>query len=301
MDEQRPESPENANAPDPLTERQLSLWPAAPLSSASDSEALATDTRNEEHGDLSPIRPAPDPPWTLVDLAAFILFAFFSFVFANVVGIAVFSALRRRFSWRLSLDQALAQTPWVVLLQTGWELLWLGFIYLTISKKYQRRFWEALKWVKAPGQPTAYLVAGVGLAFGANLIVNLFPTHKHLPVEKLFSSTEAAYLLAFFGICVAPFIEELVFRGFFYPVFERLWGLAAGVFLTGLLFAAIHVPQLSGGWEEITSIFIVGMAFSYCRGKTRSLVAPYLMHLAYNASLFVSLFISTDRFRNLKV
>ncbi|MBI2818183.1 MAG: CPBP family intramembrane metalloprotease [Acidobacteria bacterium] len=246
-------------------------------------------------------KPAPekDPPWSLEDLFIFIGFAFLSFLFASFVGVVLVSVLRQSFGVPMG-EQALASTPWVVAMQSVWELLWLGFIYLTIRKKYHRDFWQALKWVW-PRQPAAtFLIAGVAVAFAAQAIMNLFPSQKHLPIEKLFSSVEAAYLLAFFGVFVAPFIEELVFRGFFYPVFERMWGLSVAVVLTALLFAGIHVPQLSGGWQEITSIFVVGAVFSYCRGKTGSLVPPFLMHFGYNASLFVSLYISTDGFHNLK-
>jgi membrane protease YdiL (CAAX protease family) len=265
--------------------------------------AAASPTASASQPYLTPpIAPPPskDPPWSIEDLVAFILFAFLSFIFANVMAVGLFSVLRRRFDWHLSLEQAFAQARWVVSMQTGWEILWLFFIYFTVNVKYRRRFWEALKWVRAPGNPAAYLAGGAAVAFAAQFIFNLLPSHKELPIERLFSGPESAYLLAFFGVLVAPFVEELVFRGFFYPVFERMWGLWAAVALTALLFAAIHVPQLSGGWEEITSIFIVGVAFSYCRGKTRSLKASYLMHLAYNTALFVSLYFSTDRFRMLK-
>lgn len=243
--------------------------------------------------------PEKDPPWSLEDLFVFIVFAFLSFVFASFIGALLLSVLRQKFGVRMG-EQVLASAPWVVAMQSVWELLWLGFIYVTIRKKYHRDFWQALKWVRPRQSPVAFLMGGVVVAFGAQAVMNLFPSQKHLPIEKLFSSTEAAYLLAFFGVFVAPFIEELVFRGFFYPVFERLWGLSVAVFLTALLFAAIHVPQLSGGWQEITSIFVVGAVFSYCRGKTGSLVPSFLMHFAYNTALFVSLYISTDRFHNLK-
>ena len=83
-------------------------------------------------------------------------------------------------------------------------------------------------------------------------------------------------------------------------MFESLWGVLAAVLLTALLFAGIHIPQLSGAWQEVTAIFSVGAVFSYCRARTGSLVPPYLMHLAYNAILFISLYVSTDRFQTLK-
>ena len=262
---------------------QLSLWPAEP-------QPLG-----------SPAPPAaPDPPWSLADLGAFVLFAAASFLVANMVAVAAFLALRRGLAWNTTMEQAFLQTPFVVSMQTGWELLWFGFIYLTVTIKYRQRFWEAVKWAGRPHAGGAYLLGGVALAFLAQLLFYLFPSEKELPIEKLFSSPGSAYLLAVFGICVAPFVEELVFRGYFYPVFEKLWGLLAAVVLTALLFAAIHIPQLKGGWQEIASIFVVGAVFSYCRGKTGSLVPPFLMHLGYNVSLFVSLYLSTDRFQSLR-
>jgi membrane protease YdiL (CAAX protease family) len=295
---------ERGKSGNPELSHQLSLWSANSSEPGADSSGQPTG-----ESDASGIPPSgpqlippaiKDPPWSLEDLIAFILFAFLSFVFANVAVVFVISILRQRFALHTSIEQAFSKTPWVVAMQTAWELMWLGFIYVIVSKKYHRRFWEALKWVKTPHSAGLFLIAGAAVAFLAQLIVNLFPSQKHLPIEKLFSSPESAYLLAFFGIFVAPFVEELVFRGFFYPVFERMWGFTAAVLLTALLFAGIHIPQLSGGWQEIASIFVVGAVFSYCRGKTGSLIPSFLMHLSYNTVLFVSLYVSTDHFRNLK-
>lgn len=240
-----------------------------------------------------------DPPWSLADLFAFILFAIVSFLVANLVSIGVFFLLRRQLAWDIPLEDVLTRTPFVVSMQTGWELLWLLFIYAIVTVKYRRPFWEALKWRPGPHPWIVYVLGGVVLAMGAQVLFRLFPSEKRLPIEGLFYSPESAYLLAAFGICVAPFVEELVFRGFFYPVFERLWGLMAAVLLSALLFAFVHMPQLSGGWQEIGAIFVLGTVFSYFRGKTGSLRASFLMHLGYNISLFLSLYFSTDRFQTL--
>ena len=262
---------------------QLSLWP-------------------EEPGAPAPVipPPTPDPPWTLADLGFFVLFAaVVALPVANFVVIVVFLALRHSFGWELTVEQAFSRTPFVVSMQTGWEMLWLVFIYLTINFKYRQQFWQAIKWTRGPHPWAAYLVGGAGLALLAQVLFYLSPSEKELPIEKLFTSPAAGYLLTLFGICVAPFVEELVFRGFFYPVFERLWGFLAAVLLTALLFGLIHAAQLWGGWQEIAAIFVVGLTLSYFRGKTGSVVPSFLMHLAYNTVLFVSLYFSTDRFRTL--
>jgi membrane protease YdiL (CAAX protease family) len=222
---------------------QLSLF--SPDSSQADSvESLpiADEPQTQEPPVqwMPPAPPEKDPAWSLEDLGALILFAFFSFIAANVGGVFLLSFMRRRFGFSMTPEQALGWAPWVVAMQTVWELLWLGFIYLTITKKYHRRFWQSLKWMRPRQSPVAFLLAGAGVAVAAQGIMNLFPSQKHLPIEKLFANAQAGYLLAFFGVLVAPFIEELVFRGFFYPVFERLWGLSVAVLLTALFFIAIE-------------------------------------------------------------
>ena len=269
------------------TDSQLPLWPPEPSPPSPDS------------GPSPGAGSTADPPWALADLGAFIAFAVFSFLLVNLVAASLFSFLRSRFGWEMTMEEVFTEAPFVVSIQAGWEFLWFLFIYFTITIKYRRQFWQALRWVQGPQRGSTYLMAGVGLAFLAQLLFYFFPSEERLPIERLFSSAESAYLLAVFGVCVAPFVEELVFRGFFYPVFEKRWGFEAAVFLSALLFAAIHAPQLSGGGPEIAAIFFVGGAFSYCRGKTGSLLPPFLMHLAYNACLFVSMYISTDGFRDL--
>ena len=288
---------------------QLPLWPAegvAPVAQPSESSTDLESNPSTMSSDMvaPPAAQTPlaqiDPPWKLADLAMFIVFAIVTFLFANAVATGVFLLLRGSFGWDLRLEQVLTQTPFLVFMQVLWESLWFLFIYQTVVIKYRRPFWQAIRWQPTLQGPKTYLLGGIVLAVVAQGLFSLFPSEKHLPIERLFSSTTSGYLLAMFGICVAPFMEELVFRGFFYPVFERRWGLASAVLITALLFALIHAPQLSGGWPEMTAIFGVGVALSYTRGKTGSLVPSYLMHLAYNSSLFVSLYLATDQFRKLQ-
>jgi membrane protease YdiL (CAAX protease family) len=45
----------------------------------------------------------------------------------------------------------------------------------------------------------------------------LLPGPKDAPIEKIFRSPGAAWLLFAFGVTIAPFFEELIFRGFLLP------------------------------------------------------------------------------------
>jgi len=290
---------------------QLSLWPAAKGEPAPGIQEQRTTEQISRPFVPSPESAraagqdpgAPDPvaaPWSLTDLGAFVVFVVAVALPVAFLGTAgVFLALRELFGWESTVTEAFTRTPLIVAMQTGWEALWLGFIYFTATVKYQRRFWEAVGWRLGRHRPRNWMAAGAGLALAAQLYFYISPTENELPIEQLFSSPGAGYALAIFGILVAPFVEEVVFRGFVYPVFERKWGLAAAVLLTATLFAVIHASQLWGGWEEIAAIFIVGVAFSYARGKTGSLAPSYLMHVGYNTALFVSLYLSTDGFQTL--
>jgi len=276
---------------------QLSLWPPGGDEARPSVEQLDAAVASEPVAAAQP----KEPPWSLTDLGAFVLFVFVVSLPAAFLGTAgVFLLLRNAFGWDLTVTEAYTRAPLIVGMQTGWEALWIGFIYFLITIKYQRGFWEALQWRRGGHRPRNWLAGGAALALAAQIYFFLSPTGKDLPIERLFSSPGSGYALAVFGILVAPFVEELVFRGFIYPVFEQMWGLAAAVLLTALLFAAIHASQLWGGWEEIAAIFVVGVAFSYSRGKTGSLVPSYLMHLGYNTALFASLYLSTDGFRTLR-
>jgi membrane protease YdiL (CAAX protease family) len=280
------DTPASGSAPAPPSgEEQQSLWPlegpglpAAPVA-------------------VPEPPPAPDPPWSLKDLGIFLAFTVFTFLFINLAAAIGIMLLGRGFGWEGSLRDAFMQTPYIISMHVLWESLMLLFIYYTVTGKYGRRFWEAIRWERRKEHESAFFLGGIGLGVLMALLFQFFHSEKRLPIEELFSSESSAYLLAFFGICVAPFFEELVFRGFFYPVFERLWGMLAAVALSALLFALIHAPQLSGAWPEMVAILLVGTVLSYARGKTGSLVPPYLLHVGYNTTLFTFLYLTTDRFR----
>jgi membrane protease YdiL (CAAX protease family) len=50
-------------------------------------------------------------------------------------------------------------------------------------------------------------------------------------------------------------------------------------------------------WNHVLLIFVVGFVFSLARGWTGSVLPAYLLHLTYNATVVVILFVETDRFR----
>ena len=81
-------------------------------------------------------------------------------------------------------------------------------------------------------------------------------------MDKYFHDAASAYLMAAFGMTLAPLLEELFFRGLLYPMLRRAFGLVIAVVLTAAAFAAIHGTQLGYAWAPILSIFVVGVVFT---------------------------------------
>lgn len=113
----------------------------------------------------------------------------------------------------------------------------------------------------------------------------MFPVPDEPPLEKLLRIPLAAFLFAALGVFVAPFVEEVIFRGFVYPVVERHLGRTLAVVATALLFSGVHVSQLWGSWPAIALITVVGFTLSTIRAQTDSLFPSFIIHLSYNTTI----------------
>ena len=167
----------------------------------------------------------------------------------------------------------------------------LFFIYRTITVRYRSPFWSSLKWRGPTAAPAGlFLVLGALLALVMGALSSRIPGIEDLPVSGLLRHAQTAVFLGVTAIAVAPLVEEVVFRGFIYPVVERRWGSVAAVLLTALMFTSLHVTQLWGSWMAVSLILLVGLALSLVRALTGALLPAFLLHLAYNTTLcFLSL------------
>lgn len=83
---------------------------------------------------------------------------------------------------------------------------------------------------------------------------------------------------------LAPIMEELVFRGTFFPAIARVARrVPTGVVLSSFLFAAIH-PQGVAGWPPLFVVGAMAALLAYQRG---SLVPAIAMHAAHNLAVML--------------
>jgi len=243
-----------------------------------------------------PLRPA-FPPWTIWDVAVIPCAAVLSILLCSVIAIAVAHRLPA-FS-ELSL-KALAQQPMIIILsQIASYPLVIVLMASIVRRRSGEKFLSTIQW-NWPGRSALWFyLGGIVLAFSVEGLAHFLPIPKSLPMDKFFNDVTSAYLMAFFGIAVAPVLEELFFRGMLYPTLRRAFGIVIGLTLTAAAFAAIHGSQLAYAWAPILSIFIVGVVLTAIRERTGSVASSVLTHSGYNFTLFVLLWLGSEHFRHL--
>lgn len=216
-------------------------------------------------------------------------------IFLPLVGLVAQRLLYPRVAWMQVVTYPLVS----VLAQGLAYLLILVFMISIVKRSPNQNFWEALRW-NWPQNWSAYLLAGVALAVALQGIAHFLPMPKELPMDRFFRTAGEAWVLSLFSISFAPLLEELFFRGFLYPVLLRRLGIVIAVLTTAAAFSLIHAPQLGRAWGPVLVIFMVGLALTLARAITKSVAASVLMHIAYNGTLSILLFVGTDGFRHLE-
>jgi membrane protease YdiL (CAAX protease family) len=70
------------------------------------------------------------------------------------------------------------------------------------------------------------------------------------------------------------------------------------ILLTGYLFGMMHAAQLGGAWAAVLVLVLVGVALTAVRAASGSVMASWLVHCAYNGTLFAAQYVSTQGFHN---
>lgn len=240
----------------------------------------------------------PPTPWTFREMVYFILFIGLALVMSSFLAGAGYVALAPVFHWRAAPKSAQNSPFFLLVLQMMLYGLILLYLYLVVAVKYGQPFWASLRW-RNPGVRGVwlYLLGGFALAVSVQFFPTVLPDKQNFPLRDFFNSPAVAYAAGAFAVFIAPFMEELIFRGFLFAIFERQVGITFAVGATAVLFALLHVPEYSGAWNHVLLILFVGIVFSLARGITDSLVPSVLLHLTYNLSLMTGLFFQTQHFR----
>jgi uncharacterized protein len=185
-------------------------------------------------------------------------------------------------------------------------VLTFGFMFTTATRNTAAGFSSAVRW-NWPRAWAFYLLLGVAFCIALQFLANALPMPHKIEMDIFFQTPLRAWILSICGMSLVPVFEEMLFRGFLYPVLARRLGLILAVILTAVPFVMIHVPQLEdpkmafkNSWGAILVISLIGFALTIVRAVKKSVAAGVLMHMAYNGFTSVLAIISTGGFRHLE-
>lgn len=114
------------------------------------------------------------------------------------------------------------------------------------------------------------------------------PTH---PAEALEHTHDLRTIIPILvsACIIAPFWEEIAFRGLLFPGIKKLMGgIVPGILLSSIIFASVH-PQ---GIAEWLPLAFIGATSCYLSYQSRSLVPGMVMHGLHNAALCLLMLLS---------
>lgn len=143
-----------------------------------------------------------------------------------------------------------------------------------------------LVWIK---QVPSYYLETFPLLIGASLIYQFILISLGVELEAqavsemlIEGSQLEQIILALMAVILAPFFEELLFRGLIFPALTRYLGLSGGIVLTSLLFAWVHFNL-----PATAPLFVFSAATCFAYWRTGSLWVCIGMHAVFN---FISIF-----------
>ena len=251
-------------------------------------------------GTLAEARESSPRPWALRDLFFFLAFVPIAFFVANILVALGYALIQPTLHGHWTKEKLSTDPFFLLALQTVFYGLVLVYTYILVAVSHSQPFWAMLRWRRMTAWKTlTCLAGGAFLTLAIAVLPPVLPDTNQFPLENLFNSRAAAYAIGVFAILVAPFMEEMIFRGILFGIFESQVGLRFAILMTAILFGGLHVPEYWGAWNHMFLIFLVGLVFSLARGMSGSLAPSVFLHVGYNASMMVALFLSTQHFRNL--
>jgi len=188
--------------------------------------------------------------------------------------------------------------------ETGLEELVLSAIFssviaLYLIKKAAKRFsdkgfWVSLAIVKGKNSLWRIVVVpaliGLTFAFISATIITNRGDQPQTPLGDIMEGAQSPVTIVLFlmlAIIFAPFIEEVIFRGYFFHVLKVVRGRMFAVFAISLSFAALHFAQYWGDWAAILIVTALGFALTILRDQTGSTIAGIVTHYVYNAGVTI--------------
>ena len=125
--------------------------------------------------------------------------------------------------------------------------------------------------------------AAVAIAVSCAVALGYLYALKHsslaAQLPALPPAADARLWLFALTVLAAPLCEEFIFRGLIFGGLRRSMPAAQAIVISAAVFAAVH-PALS-----MLPVFVVGLCTAWVYERSKTLLAPMLVHAAYNAAM----------------
>ena len=143
------------------------------------------------------------------------------------------------------------------------------------------------------GMFVAYISVFIGSIISNFLLSTEEPKKEDLQeiVQTLMTNDDISLkiAIALSAIIFAPLIEEVIFRGYLYPVIKRFSHPIFSCVITSLLFAVIH-----SNLEGLMPLFLLAIVLTIFYEISKSIWVPILMHACFNGVNTISILILTN-------
>jgi membrane protease YdiL (CAAX protease family) len=324
-----PSSPNNANLEAGLDADSAASVPASPGFSNTQPSYIPLSSTDQPffYSYVQPPTRRPERIPNIGHLLLLLLLLGIATVVMLAVGAAAYAlALHFHSPVAQSFTNAATDIRLNLLVEAILYLITFGFSFLIFPMIWKEGYFQGLQWrgAVALSRFSTLAATAIGCFALAWLDQVVMPGPANAPIEKMISSPGAAWMMFAFGVTMAPFFEEMFFRGFLLPslstaydwIAEKIkhtparpldanghpqWSIAAvvsGSVLTSIPFALLHVEQQGHSLGPFLLLIVISLILCGVRLVTRSLAASTLVHASYNFFIFALTLVATGGFRH---
>jgi membrane protease YdiL (CAAX protease family) len=172
------------------------------------------------------------------------------------------------------------------------DIIFIFLVYITIKRNRNEGFFKSLSF-NIKNLPAKFIVYPFLFAFLFIMVDAIFINNHIFDVEtplgkSLESGSDFSLLFHFTcAIFLAPFFEEIIFRGYLFPIIKEIKGDKYAITAISLLFALAHVDQLWGDWITILTILGLSFCLTWLRARSGSVIPGMICHFTYNSVLII--------------
>jgi membrane protease YdiL (CAAX protease family) len=134
------------------------------------------------------------------------------------------------------------------------------------------------------------VILGLFFSIFSSYLTTMRQVQPQTPLNDVLDTTRSMNLVLIFlflAIGIAPLLEEIVFRGYFFRVIKEWLGGKWAIYIIAATFAILHVGQYWGDWVAIAIVALLGLTLTVLRAWSGTTIAGVITHYVYNAGVTI--------------